>query len=246
MPQATALSAILARAGITPAQLASVQPRKPAPPRPAPAPEVEPIPAELRAIPQYGGTVSVVPPEIVVAARRGWRLHPVRPKDKLPILKEWQHRATSDLAQIEAWARQYPGCNWGAVAGPESGFFAVDVDNPPAMQRLEDEHGPVPEGLCNVTRRGYQLIYRWPQDAVIRPATDCPCAGIDVRGQDSYIVIPPSVHPSGHVYRYSDDSLPIPACPPWLMDLILSRGRAGAQTRQCVPAAGAVESAPIG
>ena len=189
--------------------------------------------------------MNALPREVTEASARGWCLHPVRSRAKAAILKDWQHLATSDPGQIEAWARQFPGCNWGAVAGPESGFFAVDVDYPPAMQGLEDEHGPVPEGLCNVTSKGYQLIYEWPQDADVRPATNRPCQGIDVRGQDSYIVIPPSVHPSGHVYRYADDSLPIPACPSWLLALILNHSQAGAQDRQSAPAAGAVASEPI-
>jgi hypothetical protein len=187
-----------------------------------------------------------IPQAIAEAAQRGWRLHPLRSRDKLPCLKEWQRRASSDPAQLEAWAREYPGCNWGAVCGPESGFFAVDVDEPDAMQRLEDEHGAVPEGLCNVTSRGYQLLYAWPADADVRPGTNCPAEGIDVRGRDSYIVIPPSVHPSGHEYHYSDDSLPIPACPPWLLALILARVPAGAQEGQSTAGRGAVTAEAIG
>jgi hypothetical protein len=228
MTSSTALTAILGKTGLTDAQLrrAGVTVLGDQPSRPS-------------------GPVSLVPSEIETAVRRGWRVHPLRPKDKLPVLKEWQHRATSDLRQVEAWAEEHRGCNWGAVCGPESGFFAVDVDVPDAMQRMEDEHGAVPEGLCNVTSRGYQLLYTWPEGVDVRPATGCPCDGIDVRGRDSYIVIPPSVHPSGHVYHYSDDSLPLPACPPWMLDLITTRAQAGAQTRQSAPAAGAAESAPI-
>jgi hypothetical protein len=190
--------------------------------------------------------MNALPPEVGDAAARGWRIHPLRSRSKAAILKDWQHKSTSDLGQIEAWAREYPGCNWGAVAGPESGFFAVDVDDPAAMQRLENEYGPIPEGLCVVTSRGYALIYEWPKDAEIHPATKHPCEGIDIRGQGSYIVIPPSVHPSGHVYRYSDDSLPIPACPSWLLALTLNRSRAGTRARQSAPAAGTVENEPIG
>lgn len=190
--------------------------------------------------------MNTLPHEVTEACARGWRLHPLKPRSKAPCLRDWQHLATSDIGQIEAWARQFPGCNWGAVAGPESAFFAVDVDDPAAMQRLEDEHGPVPEGLCNVTSKGYQLIYEWPHDAEVRPATNRPCQGIDVRGRDSYIVIPPSVHPSGHVYRYSDDSLLIPPCPAWLLAFILNHSQAGAQDRQRAPAAGAAASEPIG
>jgi hypothetical protein len=181
--------------------------------------------------------VNAVPPEIIAAAERGWCLHPVQHRRKIPLLKDWQHCATPDLKQIEAWERKYPGCNWGAVAGPESGFFAVDVDDPAAMQKLEDEHEPILDGLCNLTSHGYQLIFEWPNGANVRPATNRPCRGIDIRGRRSYIVIPPSIHPTGHVYHYSDDSLPIPACPPWLLTLILNLSLTDAQGRQSAPLA---------
>jgi putative DNA primase/helicase len=165
-------------------------------------------------------------------------------RSKRPCLKNWQHLATPDIRQIESWARQYPDCNWGAAAGLNSGFFAVDVDVPEAMMKLEIEFGLVPEGLTNVTARGYQLIYEWPQNADVRPATNRPCQGIDIRGQDSYIVIPPSVHPSGHVYHYSDNSLPIPPCPAWLLGMILKDSQQCAQDRQGAPAEGAVIEHP--
>jgi P4 family phage/plasmid primase-like protien len=181
-----------------------------------------------------------VPHEVLEAAGRGWRIHPLRVHSKLPRLKDWQHLATTDIQQIESWAHKYPNCNWGAAAGLDSGFFAVDVDVPEAMMKLEIEFGLVPEGLTNVTSRGYQLIYQWPQNADVRTATNRPCQGIDIRGQGGQIAIPPSVHPSGHVYHYSDDSLPIPPCPAWLLDLILKNSQQGA------PTAGTVASKPIG
>ena len=181
-----------------------------------------------------------VPPEVLKAAGRGWRIHPLGVRSKSPCLKDWPNLATTDIRLIESWARKYPNCNWGAAAGPDSGFFAVDVDVPEAMMKLEIEFGLVPEGLTNVTSRGYQLIYQWPQNADVRTATNRPCQGIDIRGQGGQIAIPPSVHPSGHVYHYSDDSLPIPPCPAWLLDLILKNSQQGA------PTAGTVASKPIG
>jgi hypothetical protein len=186
-----------------------------------------------------------LPPELLAAIARGWRVHPLKPHSKLPCLPGWQHRATSDLKQIEAWCREFRDCNWGAVAGPKSGFFAVDVDDPTAMQQLKDKYGPIPEGLCNVTSRGYQLIYKWPDDTEVKPATNRPCDRIDIRGRDSYIVIPPSLHPSGHRYHYSDATLPILPCPAWLLSLCLTPPQAGTQDGQTTPA-GAVASCPIG
>ncbi len=163
----------------------------------------------------------MLPPEVISAAARGWRLHPLRARSKKAILREWPRLATSNLRELQKMADRYPGCNWGAVAGRESGFFAVDVDDPEAMRGLEDQFGDLPNGLATITARGYALIFKYPEYLEIRPATNRPCAGIDVRGAGSYIVIPSSTHPSGHRYIYNDDSLPIPDCPVWLLSLIL-------------------------
>jgi hypothetical protein len=169
-----------------------------------------------------GRTGAFLPHEVVAAAHRGWRLHPVHPRSKKAILTGWPELATADLRKLEEMARMHPGCNWGAVAGPESGFFAVDVDDPPTMRALEDKYGDLPNGLATITARGYALIFRYADNVEIRPGTNRPCLGIDIRGAGSYIMVPPSIHPSGHRYRYNDETLPIPDCPAWLLSQILA------------------------
>ncbi len=77
-------------------------------------------------------------------ARRGLRLFPCKPRDKKPLLKSWQLRASSDLSTIHAWATQNPGCNWGVTTGPESNVFVLDVDGVVgrvALASLEDNMG---------------------------------------------------------------------------------------------------------
>jgi hypothetical protein len=78
----------------------------------------------------------LLPPEIIAAAGRGWRLFPVKAGDKKPpLLKDWPAKASCDLSQLEEWARRFPGCNWGLACGPESGVYVLDIDgeagNPP-------------------------------------------------------------------------------------------------------------------
>jgi hypothetical protein len=65
--------------------------------------------------------ISTLSPEITAAAGRRWRLFPVEANGKLPLVKEWQTIATSDQAQLEAWAAQWPSCNWGLATGKASG-----------------------------------------------------------------------------------------------------------------------------
>ena len=60
-------------------------------------------------------------------ARRGWAIHPLRPGDKLPLLKDWPHNATTNEQTIAAWWRQWPDANIGLACGP-SRLLVVDLD----------------------------------------------------------------------------------------------------------------------
>ena len=41
--------------------------------------------------------------QVARLARRGFRLFPCRPRSKHPAIKEWQHKATRDVAQLGEW-----------------------------------------------------------------------------------------------------------------------------------------------
>jgi len=79
-----------------------------------------------------------IPPEVRAAAGRGWRLFPVEARGKLPLIKGWPEAATSDIAQLEAWAHQYPACNWGLATGTTSGLVVIDVDGVEGRASLAD------------------------------------------------------------------------------------------------------------
>lgn len=56
-------------------------------------------------------------------------LFPIPAGQKTPsgIIASWKHDASSDPAQIEHWATENPGCNWGMVCAA-SGLIVVDID----------------------------------------------------------------------------------------------------------------------
>jgi len=55
------------------------------------------------------------PPELAAVLRmaaRGWRLFPVEPRGKVPLIKEWPEKATCDAAVLRVWSQKYSRCNW--------------------------------------------------------------------------------------------------------------------------------------
>jgi hypothetical protein len=89
-------------------------------------------------------------------------------------VKEWQTIATSHLAQLEAWAEQWPPCNWGLATGKASGLFVIDIDGPKgraALQELASQGFILTETLAVTTGRADGGEHRY----------DRMPAGVDIR-----------------------------------------------------------------
>lgn len=174
--------------------------------------------------------VSTLPPEVIAAAGRGWRLFPVESRGKLPLVKEWQKVAASDLAQLEAWTVQFPGCNWGLATGTASGLVVIDVDGEAgraSVAALERQSLTLPWSLTVTTGRtdgGEHRYYRPLAGVDIRNDQSGKIgAHIDVRGAGGFVVCPPSVHASGKQYRFIDPSAPVADLPGWVIERLTVR-----------------------
>jgi hypothetical protein len=178
--------------------------------------------------------------EVQQAAACGWRLSPsCRPDDssrpekergKVPLLSKWQYRASADLAQLEEWGVQFPGCNWGVVTGRTSGVFVLDVDGVSGRESLLAFHRQgrmVPDTLTVSTGRGKHIYFRWPEGQTIRNSAGKLAKGLDIRGDRGYAVIPPSIHQTGARYAYIDPNASIADAPAWLLDLVAQPFHAG-------------------
>ncbi|MBM3788336.1 MAG: hypothetical protein FJW30_28705, partial [Acidobacteria bacterium] len=133
-------------------------------------------------------------------AARGWRVHPLRARDKTPASKHGCKDATTDETQIRAWWAKLPNANIGLATGYE--FFAIDID-PAGMAWYEAEHLPATHEAVT-GRAGRHVLYRMPTSYVIGNSAGLLAEGVDVRGMGGYIVAPPSVHPSGTTYTWLD------------------------------------------
>lgn len=182
-----------------------------------------------------------VPPELLLAISRGWRVFPCGKRSKIPQLKAWQKFATNDMSCIRSWLQKHGNCNWAAVTGSKCGFLVLDVDGPEgadSLAQLVDEGNSLPPTLTVTTSRGRHLYFLLPNGTNIRNSAGSLGPGLDIRGNGGYVVIPPSIHPSGHHYAYEDESAALAVAPTWLLERL-------AAPENSKPAAGKDESIPI-
>jgi hypothetical protein len=155
----------------------------------------------------------------------GLRVFPVSREKKKPRIRAWSALASADPDKIEAWTRQFPGCNWGALTGSESDAIVIDIDGPKgrgSIERLQSEFGALPPTLSVMTGRldgGQQLYYRWPKGRELHSSQGAIAEGIDVKAWHSFAVIPDSLHKSGRRYEWEND-LNRAVMPEWFVNLV--------------------------
>jgi len=153
-------------------------------------------------------------------AQRGLAVFPCRERSKLPATEHGFLNASKDAAVIETWWRSNPNYNVAVATGTVSGFFAVDVDDVDAeieLRRLEAANGVLPRTVETITGDGRHIWLAMP-NVDLRNSASQLAPGIDIRAAGGYILVPPSVHPTGRRYAWSVDSASsIAAAPAWLV-----------------------------
>jgi hypothetical protein len=151
---------------------------------------------------------------------RGWRLFPVQARSKLPLVAGWPQQASCEPERLREWMQKYSDCNWGLATGRDSGVFVLDVDGEQglvAIKELRKTGHELPPTLTVKTGRGCHLYFRYPEDALIRNSAGKLGPGLDIRGDGGYVLVPPSIHPSGADYRWTHEIAVAPA-PDWLLE----------------------------
>lgn len=158
-------------------------------------------------------------------ARLGWPVHPLAwavdgacsCKDgaactqaaKHPLTEHGLKDATVDADVIRSWWQRWPKANIGLRTG--IAFDALDIDSHAAGWSLavmataagEDTATCWGGGPMSITSRGVHLLYL-PTGA--KGTSNLVVPHVDWRGTDGYIVAPPSVHASGHVYQWGPNN----------------------------------------
>lgn len=124
----------------------------------------------------------------------GFATIPLRPREKRPLRRGWLE------PREEQWIGTPADVNVGILTGaPSGGLVVLDFDT---RDGPETVLGMTPDqiGVLTIvveTSRGWHVYAREP-----RRASSTPREGLDVRGEGGMVVAPPSVHPSGHFYRF--------------------------------------------
>lgn len=115
-------------------------------------------------------------------------------KRKRPYIKGWGKEATQDRKQIQRWWKEFPKALVGVPTGKRSGIFAIDLDEYEGLKghELLQFLPDMPKTLWNITQRGVHLLFKFNEKFPVANSTGVLHAGIDVRGEGGYIIVPPS------------------------------------------------------
>jgi len=167
--------------------------------------------------------------QVLRLAKRGWTLFPITPHDKVPLKGfGWKELATRNEEQLRHLFQKYPNCNWAARTGAESNLFVVDVDGYKGgfdtlhdLQAREGQQLPATLTTNTGSGKGKHYIFKLPSNGqVVSNAVGERGlgAGLDVRGDGGYIVIPPSTTTTS--YTFEDENVEITDAPEWLLQLL--------------------------
>jgi len=139
--------------------------------------------------------------------KRGWVVHPLSsPKDtgnspgKKPLMVGWQM-----LKRTPMYHHFPPGCNIGLVCGKVSDVMVIDYDNMMFITELFGDSWEDTLKSKRTTDRGH-LFFRYNPNIKNQKHH---MLGIEFLTDGSNAVLPPSVHISGDIYKWTDTNTPV-------------------------------------
>src|ERR1019366_3202528 len=89
------------------------------------------------------------------------------------------------------------------------------------LEEWENKYGSLPETLTsNTGGGGKHYLFKIPRGQNIPSNANRIGRGVDIRGNGGYIAAPPSVHPSGNIYSWVEESAEIAETPTWIAKMI--------------------------
>jgi hypothetical protein len=165
---------------------------------------------------------------VFYARRFKWPVFPLRPHTKEPLTEHGFKDASLDLARIVSWWEDCPTANIGVPTGII--FWVLDVDprngGDDSLWGLVGKNEALATTFQQMTGGGgRQYFYVMPDQMKIGCHNGL-WPGIDVKGEGGYVVVPPSIHPSGVEYAWDGldriDRQTMNPANPWLIRELLA------------------------
>lgn len=157
--------------------------------------------------------------------RRGWSIIPIERHGKRPLIhwEEYQRRLPKE-PELRDWYTRWPYANVAVVTGALSNLVVLDVDprhgGDKALAKLQQTHGKFPRTVEARSGGGGRHIYFSHPGGTVSNRVGL-VRGVDLRGDGGLVIAPPSVHESGHLYRWrtgrGPDEVEAALLPPWLL-----------------------------
>jgi len=143
-------------------------------------------------------------------ATNGIPVFPCRADNKSPHLKRGFKDASTDEAAIGDWWSRWPDAMVACPTGQAIGAWVLDVDDPVIFEAAAAQIGlSLPVTRRASTGKGYHLYFRYDPAAPVhnrqRAASGWPfprLPGAETRGEGGYVILPPSLHPTGKSYEW--------------------------------------------
>ena len=131
-------------------------------------------------------------------------------RDKSPTVRAWRHLTTrrARVETIEAWERAGMLASVGIICGAVSGgLVVVDCDGDEAVQTFRRAFPRLADTYSVKSGSGQGEQFDWLADDVPQTARVVGAAfgNIEMRSNGSYVIAPPSIHPTGQAYTVHQD-----------------------------------------
>lgn len=170
-------------------------------------------------------------------ARAGLLVFPLAPNGKQPAIPRGRgvYDATTDIAQIEAWWKKWPGANIGLAVKPEWLVIDVDVRNGGIDTLMSWPTIPITPTQQTATG-GVHYIFQRPSCDVKGKAGK----GVDVLQVGRYIVAAPSIiGEKRYEWTRRLSTTPIAPLTPWLHAAVMRKEREAPKPERIEPRAAA-------
>lgn len=122
--------------------------------------------------------------------------------------REYTSRRPTEKEVLHWFDDEFYESNLGVVTGQVSGVLVVDVDG--GLERFKPLKLPKDTLVARSGGGGYHFYYECHRPV---PSRIGAAPKIDIKADGGFIVLPPSVHNSGHPYRWIHGETPIPLDP---------------------------------